>query len=338
MIFIELTRNNEYYIQLTVFLTKYFSFFFAENLKCHEECIGGCNDETASGCLVCRNYRLINTNTCVRECPEDQYIFSNLCVSGTFCKRRNKIPFMHECRDQCPANYRINNNTNELAQPCVECTPKCPKECPAYEVGSLTMIDQLRDCQIIKGDLFIRLHHGVADTMKRLERNLGDIEEIEGVLKIYRSTAITSLSFFRNLRLIRGNRLENGKYSVVIMSNENLQKLWDFTEKKNLQLSRGNLLVHFNSKLCLSEIYALQHLLKTNPSEDFIGIESNGYEETCSARDIETDFKVLSPNNVEITVQRIHVPDSEKIVGYIIYYIIAPERNVTHFGSDTCVQ
>lgn len=243
---------------------------------------------------------------------------------------------MRECRNFCPANYKANTNGDD--PPCIKCVQKCPKECPAFEVSSLAMADQLRDCQIIKGDLFIRLHHGLSDTMIRLERNLGDIEEIEGILKVYRSTAITSLSFLRNLRIIHGARLEIGKYSMVIVSNENLQRLWDFDEKKNLELKRGNLLVHFNSKLCLSEIYKLQHLLKTNASDDFIGLESNGYEETCSARDITTSHKVLTHDTVEIRIERIHVPDTEKIVGYIIYYIVAPEQNVTHFGVDTCVQ
>lgn len=97
-------------------------------------------------------------------------------------------------------------------------------------------------------------------------------------MKVYRSPAITSLNFFRNLRTIRGNRLENNKYSFVIMSNENLQVLWNFSEKKTLQLMRGNLLVHFNSKLCVKEIFDLQRLLKTNVTEDFVGTESNGYE------------------------------------------------------------
>lgn len=43
-----------------------------------------------------------------------------------------------------------------------------------------------------------------------LEANLGLIEEISGYLKIRRSYALVSLSFFRKLRLISGHTLEAG--------------------------------------------------------------------------------------------------------------------------------
>lgn len=75
--------------------------------------------------------------------------------------------------------------------------------------------------------------------MQILERNLGDIEEIEGELKIFRSPAITSLQFFRSLRVINSTGAD--KYSFKIMANENLQRLWNFNEKKYLRLVRGNM-------------------------------------------------------------------------------------------------
>lgn len=174
--------------------------------------------------------------------------------------------------------------------------------------------------------------------MQILERNLGDIEEIEGTLKIYRSPVITSLSFLKNLRIIRGITADHTKYTFTITSNENLQELWDFNEKRTLELARGNLLIHFNSKLCLKQIHELQQLLKTNTSQDFISQDSNGYEQTCSAKAIPTTFKVLNHTDVQITWEKMEVLASERVVGYIIYYIEAPSRNVTHLGIDTCVQ
>lgn len=293
-------------------------------------------NETASGCSVCRNYRLLN-DTCVRECPANLFILSNLCVDAEYCRSEHKIPFDHECRNVCPKNYKRNNDTSALVA-CVKCNPECLRACGSIEVNSLGDSEFLRGCQVIVGDLYIRLHHGVADTKHRLERNMGDIEEILGILRVYRSPALTSLSFLRNLRIIHGNRTTDEKYTVMIMENENLQRLWDFSEKKNLKLLQGNMLVHFNSKLCLSEIYALQSMLKTNTTQDWIGTESNGNEETCSARLIQTYFDVLTRDTVSITIERIDVPENEKIVGYIIYYMVAPEQNVTHFGMDTCAQ
>ena len=210
--------------------------------------------------------------------------------------------------------------------------------CTQIEVESLATSDLLRGCQIINGDINIRLKLGVADTMQTLERNLGDIEEINGILKIYRSPVVTSLSFLRSLRIIRGNTsIENSKFTLVIMENENLIELFG-NEKSSLQLSRGNLLVHYNSKLCLNQIHELQKMLKTNVTADFVGSESNGYEQTCSASAIATTTKVLSSSSVDIIWNKINVKESEKIVGYIVYYIVAPTRNVSRIGIDTCVQ
>ena len=49
-----------------------------------------------------------------------------------------------------------------------------------------------------------------------LEANLGLIEEISGYLKIRRSYALVSLSFFRKLRLIRGETLEIGYVGLML--------------------------------------------------------------------------------------------------------------------------
>lgn len=247
-------------------------------------------------------------------------------MTAAFCTKRGKQPVMGECRQHCDSMTNGND------------TSHCTRACGAIEVDSLSASDLVRGCQIIRGDLFIRIQSGVVNTMQYLERNLGDIEEIEGILKVYRSPVITSLSFLRSLRMIRGVSMENVKYTFVIMSNENLQELWDFREKKTLRLARGNLLVHYNSKLCLSQIRELQSILKTSVSEDFVSVDSNGYEQTCLARAINTWHKVLNHTSVEISWEKINVTETEKIMGYIIYYIVAPDRNITHRGIDTCVQ
>lgn len=280
---------------------------------------------------MCRHFRNMIDKKCVKECPENLFAYSSFCVDADFCTKAGKKAILGECRDSCPLIiFEKNINVTSVEQ--------CARECPATEVDSLATSDLLRGCQIVKGDIFIRLQSGVANTMQILERNLGDIEEIDGILKIYRSPVITSLSFLRNLRIIRGNSSEIQKYTFVIMSNENLQELWNWNEKISLQLTRGNLLVHFNSKLCLNQIHKLQQLLQTNVTADFISTESNGYEQTCSANIIVTESNVLSSSSVEITWNKINISNSEKIVGYIVYYIVAPTTTVTHLGIDTCVQ
>ncbi|XP_055296266.1 insulin-like receptor [Sitodiplosis mosellana] len=302
-----------------------------KNLKCHEECIGGCSKPSASGCQVCRHFRNMIDKKCVVQCPPNLYAYSSFCVETEYCLKANKKPLLGECRDSCPLII-IEKNVN------VKNVEQCARECPGTEVDSMATSDLLRGCQIVKGDIFIRLQSGVANTMQLLERNLGDIEEIEGILKIYRSPVITSLSFLRSLRIIRGISSENSKYTFIVTSNENLVELWNWNEKSALQLIRGNLLVHFNSKLCLNQIQELQKVLKTNTTADFISPESNGYEQTCTATVIVTSNNVLSSSSVKINWDKITVLDTEKIVGYIIYYIVAPTRTVSRLSIDTCVQ
>lgn len=47
--------------------------------------------------------------------------------------------------------------------------------------------------------------------MKELEENLNSIEEVTGYLKVVRSLSLVSLNFLPNLKLIRGEVLENHK-------------------------------------------------------------------------------------------------------------------------------
>lgn len=320
----------------------------SEKIKCHQQCLGGCTNTKPSGCNVCRGPK--HNGTCVEQCPKDKFLFYKECIDAKYCIAMKRIPFQGECRRDCPPKYRKafkSSKINQTITVCEMCPVECPKECHMNEnetlddgIDSLAESEMLRGCQIIVGNINIRIQSGIADTMKILERNLGDIEEITGLLRIYRSPTITALSFFRSLRKIRGISLESNKYtySFIIRSNENLQKIWDYNEKKEFQLLNGNLLVHFNSKLCLSEIHALQTFLKTNQSEDFIGLESNGYEESCTARVISSSAVVNSPSNVTIRWQPFEISDVQKMIGYTIYYIEAPERNITHMGIDSCVR
>ena len=54
-----------------------------------------------------------------------------------------------------------------------------------------------------------------------------DIKEIEDTLKVSRSFALVSLYFFKSLETIRNSQDE--KYSITIMENENLQRLFPNT-------------------------------------------------------------------------------------------------------------
>lgn len=295
-----------------------------------------------------------------------------MCVDADYCKKHRRQPIDGECRQKCDSletNNGINSGFGSNTTP-----SHCSRSCSPVDVDSLATSDYVRGCQIIAGDLYISIHSGDINTQKYLERNLGDIEEVYGQLRVYRSHAITSLSFLRNLRVIRG--MPNPRYNIMkmttcfhrdhfliqilnwtllwllssadpnektnytfqILSNDNLQELWDFREKKSLKLENGNLLVHYNSKLCLSQVRELQNILGTNKTDDFIGTESNGYEQTCLSRAMATYEKVINHTSVEIFWEKLNVTKDEKITGSVIYYVVAPERNITYLGMDTCVQ
>ena len=50
------------------------------------------------------------------------------------------------------------------------------------------------------------------NVVKELEENLSMLEEIEGYLKIVRSFPLVSLNFLRRLKIIRGTKLDSGKW------------------------------------------------------------------------------------------------------------------------------
>ena len=106
-----------------------------------------------------------------------------------------------------------------------------------------------------------------------LEDNLGRVTVITGSLKVSRSFPIVSLDFFKNLREIQGISTEDididiekkAHYSLELLENENLQKL--FPANSNVTITQrngkkgtpkpGKAFIHYNQKLCPSEIKRL---------------------------------------------------------------------------------
>lgn len=76
-------------------------------------------------------------------------------------------------------------------------------------------------------------------------------------------------------------------YAIEIIENDNLQKLFDWKEKLYFAITGGGMSFHFNSKLCVNEIHALQDITKYDlyydRAHDSIGYETNGYDEICHA-------------------------------------------------------
>lgn len=185
--------------------------------------------------------------------------------------------------------------------------------------------------------------------MRELNNFLSDIEVIEGPLIITRSHALLSLSFFKNLRIIRGqvkkedqneaySRTDLEDYGIKVYENLNLQSLFS----RNVTVEKGRMFFHFNPKLCMhiiqefkNNVTALRGEPNLKPSE--VASASNGDKIACNVTNLIVDVAVIKHNMVLLKVQPLVYDDVRQLLGYLVYYMPAPYKNVTMFdGRDAC--
>lgn len=144
-------------------------------------------------------------------------------------------------------------------------------------------------------------YHFSENVVEELQRHLSRVKTITGSLKIARSFPIVSLDFFQNLEEILGIHPQDSKdkkhYSITIMENENLQKLFPLRPNGKAvkiktrngvdgQSNKGKAFIHYNPKLCSQEI---KLLLKNSELEDpgvnsaEISYATNGDKAVCSS-------------------------------------------------------
>uniref|UniRef100_A0A8C7IZ74 Tyrosine-protein kinase receptor n=1 Tax=Oncorhynchus kisutch TaxID=8019 RepID=A0A8C7IZ74_ONCKI len=249
---------------------------------CHEQCLGGCSEpHNSSSCVACKN--LQHQEACVDRCPQGYYTYRGWrCVPFSFCQdlhnkcQQSKNSDCHQfvihngaCIPECPSGYTTVNSSTLV---CTPCAGLCPKVCMGLKmVDSVTAAQALRGCTVLNGSMDINLRGG-NNIAAELEANLGQLEEITGFLKVRRSYALVSLSFLRNLRVIRGDTLMDGGYSFYAHDNQNLRQLWDWTQH-NLSILQGRMFFQLNAKLCMSEIRKMEevtvhtHILLTISSD-----------------------------------------------------------------------
>ncbi|KAM8961748.1 insulin receptor [Pelodytes ibericus] len=321
-----------------------------DNQCCHSECLGGCTKPNdPSQCKTCRHYE--HDGQCVESCPPDSYSFQGWrCVSFDACqvmhlKCRSAregscsqyVIHKGECLSECPSGYVTNSTTLN----CTPCAGPCPKVCPIFQdvktIDSVTSAQELRGCTVVNGSLIINIRGG-NNIAAELEANLGLIEEITGFLKIRRSYALVSLSFFRKLHLIGGMKLESGSYSFYALDNPNLRQLWDWT-KHNLTIIHGKLFFHYNPRLCLSEIHRMEEISGTKGRQDKndIATKTNGDQASCEDDVLRFNLIKTSHDKVMIRWDPYWPPDFRDLLGFMVHYKEAPYQNVTEFdGQDAC--
>lgn len=217
----------------------------------------------------------------------------------------------------------------------------------------LSVAQELKGCTIIKGNLLIKVNSDVQNLEQEMEYHLGDIEEIEGYLKVYKSSSITSLNFLKNLKIIHGKRLEN-EYALILFDNQNLKKLIDFSTRDNLQIANGSMSVHYNSKLCMTEIDSFKkHTNIANHPQNNIPF-SNAASGHCDFELITSDSQILSAYNVtiywkpyvinataeeeeEVRSGNNATKETVTVDGYNLYYMETTRTNLNWYnGRDTC--
>ncbi|NXN96122.1 INSR protein, partial [Rhinopomastus cyanomelas] len=319
----------------------------ADGQCCHSECLGDCTEPNdPEKCVACRNFYL--EGKCVDTCPPGYYRFEGWrCVSFGFCQelhnkcknaRESGCHVIHnnECVHECPSGYTMNSSNLH----CTPCAGPCPKVCDygtEKTIDSVTSAQELRGCTIVNGSLVINIRGG-NNIAAELEANLGLIEEISGYLKIRRSYALVSLSFFRKLHLIRGETLEAGNYSFYALDNQNLRQLWDWS-KHNLTIARGKLFFHYNPKLCLSEIHKMEEISGTKGRQERndIALKTNGDQASCENELLKFSSIRTSHDKILLKWEPYWPPDFRDLLGFMLFYKEAPYQNVTEFdGQDAC--
>lgn len=245
------------------------------------------------------------------------------------------IPFNFTCMRGCPASH-----VEDPVQICRPCGNACLKKCQAKIIDSIAAAQSLKGCSVIEGPLEIQIRSSARSVestnniVKELENSLSDIVEIQDYLKIARSFPIVSLSFLKKLKTIRGQRLESSKYSVVIWDNQNLQELWDDSQKINVV--KGKFFFHFNPKLCFFKIENL-----ANNSDRIENYEtakmSNGDKTPCNVKSLEVKIAEILPHAALLTWSPLKLEDERSLLSYVVFYIPANHQNVTLWdGRDAC--
>ncbi|KAM9294553.1 insulin receptor-related protein [Gastrophryne carolinensis] len=313
---------------------------------CHKECLGGCSRPGDSrACVACRNYFF--KDQCLPSCPAKTYEYEGWrCITAEYCSSLRKISefpresskfvlFGNRCLSECPSGYTKNESSNV----CHKCEGLCPKVCKVgtKSIDSIQSAKELTGCTYVEGNIILNIRRGSHLTLD-LQRSLGRIETITGFLKIRHSFALVTLSFFKNLKLIRGDSMVDGNYTLYVLDNQNLQQLWD-PNHEALSISNGKLYFAFNPKLCLTEIYNTEELTGTRGRHNKADINprTNGDQASCNFQKLRFVANVTEPDRILLKWERFRISDTRDLLSFIVHYKESPFQNLTEYlGLDAC--
>ncbi|KAJ6652435.1 hypothetical protein lerEdw1_011553 [Lerista edwardsae] len=313
---------------------------------CHPECLGSCSragDNRA--CVACRHFYF--NGLCLSTCPGRTYEYEGWrCLTAEHCASLRKVSenprdssqfviHQRQCLPECPSGYQ----RNESSIVCHKCEGLCPKECKVgtKTVDSLRAAKDLAGCTFVEGNLILNIRRG-DNLAAELQGSLGLIETITGFLKIKHSFALISLSFFKNLKLIRGDSMVDGNYTLYVLDNQNLQQLWDWAHHR-LAIPVGKMYFAFNPRLCLSEIYRMEEVTGTKGRQNKAEINprTNGDRASCKTQTLRFVSNATESDRIVLKWERYQPPEYRDLLSFIVYYKESPFQNVTEYvGQDAC--
>lgn len=312
---------------------------------CHQECIGGCTGPIDSDCMACLH--VFHNGRCLDRCPVGTYQYrGRRCLTQSECRELNfaepgqprqywKPLNDSRCLLKCPTGF-IESNVDRHT--CIHCDGGCPKVCPSQIVDSVASAQLLHGCTVIQGVLEIQIRGGDQIGVE-LEKNLGLIEEITEYLKIVRSYALLSLRFLKKLRVIGGERLQNDKYALYFLDNENLQDIWDFKLHPNLTIRHGLMFLHFNRKLCLNKITELVEFtgLQGKMDETDISPTNNGDQVACEITAVDLTLVGRGAQFAILRWNKFNMSDERQLLSWVINIRQTNDENVTIYDArDAC--
>ncbi|CAL7939518.1 unnamed protein product [Xylocopa violacea] len=312
-----------------------------EKPKCHPQCLGECYGSTESQCYVCKHYR--HEGKCVETCPSHLYSYlSRRCITKDECVRMNRLrrmvyimddgqawrPFSGSCVTHCPDGYEDALDENNMTT-CRVCASSCRKVGHGALIRHISDAQSFRGITVVKGALEFQIRNGNPNIMNELSEAFGQIEEITEYVKITHSFPITSLAFFKKLKVIKGEKLDINNASLSVLDNPNLSSL--FPPEQKIRIENGRLFFHYNPKLCMSKIVQLSKMVNISNYNDMeVQPESNGEKVACDIVNINITVKNLGPDYADLVWDSYKPSEGQQLLSYLLNYIETENKNITY--------
>ncbi|XP_067952059.1 insulin-like peptide receptor [Watersipora subatra] len=333
---------------------------------CHSQCLGGCTQiNSARHCYVCQ--KVSYNGECLSECPERNAngeplleMLNRYCVTRAECIFDNKLNKFHEnkCVLKCPRSYIEHKNftkdspEDDIVRECIECTDSCDKPCGGGIIQAESDSESYYGCTVILGHLEIAVSNAPGN-LSLLHKNLKDIVEVEGYVKVVRSQYLSDLSFFKSLTHIGGRTLDSDKYALYVMDNENMEDLWDMETHPNLTIDNGMMFFQQNPQLCVAKIQQLldttrfngerklkngtmQKITKSSHDEFDISKTNNGQFGDCFNNSLFLQLFYDMDYYPTYNFSEFHTNDERLVISYVLYYRQVQDNETATYRKRSC--